>query len=105
MVTVKITSEKTLDTPEEIAKFLLDDYSDMASRLAFAPGDVVSIANRSGLIPELGIGDVAVVLFSEPSPSPFTHVRLLHANGGLMSVQTQTANLTKRDATPAQPAP
>ncbi|MCJ2032886.1 hypothetical protein [Methylobacterium sp. J-068] len=95
---MKITSEKTLDTPDDIAAFLRSDYEDMTARAAFQPGDVVSIANRAGMIPDIGIGDVAVVVYSEPSPSPFTHARLLHENGSTMTMQIQTANLTRRAA-------
>lgn len=98
MITVKVTSEKTLDTADDIAKFLQANYADMAARAELQPGDVVAITSRAGVIPDIGIGDVGVVLFSEPAPSPFTHVRLLHTNGNIMTMQLQTANLSKRDA-------
>jgi hypothetical protein len=98
MVTVKLTSEKTLDTPEEIAAFLQESYADLSGRSAFKPGDVVSITSRAGMMPDFGVGDVGVVVFSEPAPAPFTHLRLLHANGSTMTIQVQTANLGKRDA-------
>jgi hypothetical protein len=97
MVKVKITSEKTLETSEEIADFLVSSYTETTARSPFSPGDVVSITNRAGLPPDVGVGDVAVVLFSEPAPSPFTHARLLHANGSTMTLQLQTSNLTARD--------
>jgi hypothetical protein len=98
MVTVKLTSEKTLNTPEDIAAFLQESYADLASRAAFQPGEVVSISSRAGMMPDFGVGDVGVVVFSEPAPAPFTHVRLLHANGSTMTIQVQTANLSKRVA-------
>lgn len=98
MITVKVTSEKTLDTPDDIVAYLQENYANMSAGSAFKPGEVVSITTRTGMPPEFGVGDVGVVLFSEVAPSPFTHVRLLHANGSTMSVQVQTANLSKRDA-------
>lgn len=98
MVTIKITSEKTLDTADDIAAFLREDYSRMTDNSKLMPGEAVDITNRAGLPPEIAVGDVGIVLFSEPSPSPFTHVRLLHSNGSLMTMQLQTTCLTKRDA-------
>ncbi|NEU14715.1 hypothetical protein G3T14_21790 [Methylobacterium sp. BTF04] len=96
MITVKITSERKLDTPDDIAAYLTESQDD-TSRGAYHHGEVVAIANRSGLPPEIGVGDVALVLFSEPSPSPYTSVRLLHSSGSIMTMQVQTANLAKRN--------
>jgi hypothetical protein len=96
MITVKVTSEKNLQSVEEIAVFLEEGYADLMKRSAFQPGSVVSIMNRAGLPPDIGVGDIAVVLFSDPAPAPFTHVRLLHANGSTMTLQMQTSSLGER---------
>ncbi|NEU14317.1 hypothetical protein G3T14_19610 [Methylobacterium sp. BTF04] len=95
MVTVNITSQRTLDTPDDIAAFLSESY-ESADGAAFKPGDLVNVA-RAGLPPEMGVGDVAIVLYDDPKPSPYTTVRMLHASGALMTFQAQTTNLTKRD--------
>lgn len=95
MITVNVTSRRTLDTADDIAAFLKENYAS-GSGGVFASGDVVTIA-RAGLPPEIGVGDVAIVLFDEPAPNPYTTVRLLHANGSLITFQAQTANLTKRE--------
>lgn len=97
MVTVKVQSELTLDTPEAIVAYLGEQYDAYRGSAPFAPGDRVSITSRAGLPPEIGMGDVGVVLLCEPSPSPYTTVRLLHANGAVMTMQLQTSSLARRD--------
>lgn len=96
MVTVKIMTERSLDTPEDIAAYLSEHHQAQVERSPFAAGEVVAIVSRAGMMPEFGMGDVAVVLLVEPAPSPYSTVRVLHANGSVMTLQVQTANLATR---------
>lgn len=95
MVDVKITSVRTLDTPADIAQFLTERHAAAVDGAVFQYGDLVKLTKRDGLPPEMCQGDVATYLYSEPAPSPFTSVRMLLANGSLITTNVQTANLAK----------
>ena len=61
-------------------------------------GDEVTITSRSGLVPEIGIGDVGIMLCDLPGQL-HSWVLVFTSGGQQMAVQIQTANLAKREPT------
>lgn len=95
MITVTETSTRTISTPEEIAAFLQSCYDQAVASTPFAAGEMVIIARRDGITPEVGAGGVAIFLLAMPE-SPFSHVLLLTADGLRIVTQVPTGNLAKR---------
>lgn len=107
MITVTETSTRTISTPEEIAAYLLDGYEQSVASTPFAPGELVTIARRDGITPEVGAGDVAIFLFSMRG-SPWSEVLLVTSGGMRIVTVLPTGNLARRAApmrVPADSAP
>lgn len=96
MLTFAERRERTLNTPDEIADYLVATFRTMQEKSPFKAGDKVNITSRSGLAPEIGIGDVGVALCDLPE-QPWTWVLVFTAGGAQIPVQIQTANLAKRE--------
>jgi hypothetical protein len=99
MLTFAERRERTLNTPDEIANYLGETFRAMQEKSPFKAGDKVSITSRSGLAPEIGIGDVGVALCDLPE-QPWTWVLVFTVGGQQIPVQIQTANLAKREPAP-----
>jgi hypothetical protein len=97
MVTIKETSERTLETPEEIAEHLQGRYAKMVEAVPFEAGETVSIESRAGIPPDLGAGNVAVWLFAAGG-GVRSHVLLLTATGIETIAQVPTSNLARRES-------
>ncbi|MGE7153169.1 hypothetical protein ACQKJ1_05450 [Methylorubrum rhodesianum] len=98
MVTINETSERTLETSDEIAAYLERRHDLMGDGAPFRAGETVGIVSRAGIPPDLGAGDVAIWLFSAGSGAVWSHVLLLTAGGIETVAQVPTANLAKREA-------
>ena len=98
MLTFAETRQRTLNTPDEIAAYLSETFRGMQEASPFRTGDEVTITSRSGLAPEIGIGDVGIMLCDLPGQL-HSWVLVFTAGGQQMAVQIQTANLAKREAT------
>lgn len=96
MVKITETSTRTLETSEEVAAYLAQRFAQMGEAAAFQTGEVVNIASRAGMPPEIGAGDVAVWIAAS-SGVPWSHVLVLTAGGAEIVVQVPTANLAKRE--------
>lgn len=96
MLTFSETRQRTLNTPDEIAAYLAETFRDMREASAFKMGDPVAITSRSGLTPEIGVGDVGIML-CDLTNQLFSWVLVFTAGGQQMAVQIQTANLAKRE--------
>ncbi|CAO4196406.1 hypothetical protein [Methylorubrum extorquens] len=101
MLTFNETRQRTLSTPDEIAAYLAESFRDMQENGPFKSGDEVTITSRSGLPPEIGVGDVGIMLCDLPNQL-FSWVLVFTAGGQQMAVQIQTANLAKREPTPEE---
>lgn len=97
MVTITETTQRELNTVEEIIDHLRQGYDAMAASAPFATGDLVDITSRAGIPPDTGVGDVAIFLASETG-SPWSSVMLLTGGGNRIITAVPTENLTKRDA-------
>lgn len=97
MLTFSETRQRTLNTPDEIAAYLGETFRAMQESGPFKPGDEVAITSRSGLPPEIGIGDVGIMLCDLPNQL-HSWVLVFTAGGQQMAVQIQTANLAKRES-------
>lgn len=96
MLTFAETRQRTLNTPDEIAAYLSESFRAMQEKGPFKPGDEVAITSRSGLPPEIGVGDVGVMLCDLPNQL-HSWVLVFTGGGQQMAVQIQTANLAKRE--------
>lgn len=96
MLTFNETVQRTLNTPDEIAGYLAESFRAMQEKGPFKPGDEVAITSRSGLPPEIGVGDVGIMLCDLPNQL-FSWVLIFTSGGQQMVVQIQTANLAKRE--------
>ena len=96
MLTFSEARQRTLNTPDEIAAYLAEAFAGMQERSAFTPGQVVDIANRSGLSPEIGVGDVGVLLCDLPDQL-FSWVLVFTLGGQQIAIQVQTSNLARRE--------
>lgn len=98
MLTFAETRPRTLNTPDEIAAYLAGTFRELQEASPFKPGDPVAITSRSGLQPEVGAGDVGVMLCDLPNQL-HSWVLVFTTGGQQMAVQIQTANLAKREPT------
>lgn len=96
MLTVSETRQRTLNSPEEIAAYLDEAFHRMAEESPFQTGETVAITSRSGLAPEIAVGDVGIMLCDLPGQL-FSWVLVLTSGGQRMAIQVQTANLAKRE--------
>ncbi|GAA0278218.1 hypothetical protein LNAOJCKE_4542 [Methylorubrum aminovorans] len=96
MLTFSETRQRTLNTSDEIAAYLGETFRDMQEASTFKTGDPVAITSRSGLTPEIGVGDVGIMLCDLPNQL-FSWVLVFTSGGQQMAVQIQTANLAKRE--------
>ncbi|ACK82446.1 hypothetical protein [Methylorubrum extorquens] len=96
MLTFSESRQRTLSTPYEIAAYLGETFRAMQEASAFKAGDPVTITARSGLTPEIGIGDVGIMLCDLPNQL-HSWVLVFTSGGQQMAVQIQTANLAKRE--------
>jgi hypothetical protein len=96
MLTFAETRQRTLNTPDEIATYLAETFRKMQEASPFRAGDEVAITSRSGLTPEIGIGDIGIMLCDLPGQL-HSWVLVFTASGQQMAVQIQTANLAKRE--------
>ncbi|MGN7124085.1 hypothetical protein [Methylorubrum thiocyanatum] len=96
MLTFAETHQRTLSTPDEIAAYLAGTFRGMQEASPFRTGNEVTITSRSGLAPEIGIGDVGIMLCDLPGQL-HSWVLVFSAGGQQMAVQIQTANLAKRE--------
>lgn len=96
MLTFSESRQRTLNTPDEIAAYLGETFRAMQEDGRFKPGNEVAITSRSGLPPEIGIGDVGIMLCDMPNQL-FSWVLVFTAGGQQMAVQIQTASLAKRE--------
>lgn len=95
MLTFSESRQRTLNTPDEIATYLAEAFTGMQERSAFTPGQVVDIISRSGLSPEIGVGDVGVLLCDLPDQL-FSWVLVFTASGHQLAIQVQTSNIAQR---------
>lgn len=98
MLTFSESRQRTLSTADEIAAYLAETFRGMQEASAFKAGDTVAITSRSGLTPEIGVGDVGIMLCDLPNQL-FSWVLVFTSGGQQMPVQIQTANLAKRQPT------
>lgn len=96
MLTFAESRQRTLNTADEIVDYLSEEFRAMQEGTSFRPGDKVSITSRSGLAPEIGIGDVGIMLCDLPNQL-HSWVLVFTSGGQRMPVQIQTANLAKRE--------
>ncbi|MEN3213617.1 hypothetical protein PUR23_26845 [Methylorubrum populi] len=96
MLTFAEARQRTLNTPDEIAAYLAETFRGTQEASPFRTGDEVTITSRSGLAPEIGIGDVGVLLCDLPGQL-HSWVLVFTAGGQQMAVLIQTANLAKRE--------
>lgn len=96
MVTVTETSQRELKTSDDIAAYLQQGYQQMVEDGPFVPGELVNIATRAGMAPEIGAGDVAIFLVAV-SGTPWSNVMLLTSGGLRIVIQVPTGNLAKRE--------
>lgn len=97
MLTFSESHQRTLETPDEIAAYLAETFAGMQERSAFTPGQVVDITNRSGLSPDIGIGDVGVLLCDLPEQL-FSWVLVFTSGGQQLAIQVQTSNIAQRSS-------
>lgn len=95
MLTFSESRQRTLETPDEIAAYLSETFQGMQERSPFRTGEVVDIVTRSGLSPEIGIGDVGVLLCDLPDQL-FSWVLVFTAGGQQIAIQVQTAHIARR---------
>lgn len=98
MLTVTESRQRTLNTSDEIAAYLAEAFQKMEAESPFKTGETVAITSRSGLAPEIAIGDVGIMLCHMPGQAS-SWVLVFTSGGQQMAVQVQTGNLAKR--TPA----
>ncbi len=98
MLTFSESRQRTLNMPDEIAAYLGETFRAMQESGSFKPGDEVAITSRSGLVPDIAVGDVGIMLCDLPNQL-FSWVLVFTTGGQQMAVQIQTANLAKRDLT------
>ncbi|MFD6321028.1 hypothetical protein [Methylorubrum thiocyanatum] len=67
MLTFSESRQRTLNTPDEIAAYLGETVRSMQEDGPFKSGDEVAITSRSGLPPEIGVGDVGIMLCDLPN--------------------------------------
>lgn len=96
MLTFAESRQRTLNTADEIADYLSETFRVMQEGTPFRPGDPVNITSRSGLAPEIGIGDVGIMLCDLPNQL-HSWVLVFTSGGQQMAAQIQTANLAKRE--------
>lgn len=96
MLTVTESRQRTLNTSDEIAAYLADAFEKMEAESPFKNGEPVAIVSRSGLPPEIAIGDVGIMLCTMPGQA-WSWVLVFTSGGQQMAVQIQTANLAKRE--------
>ena len=70
MLTFSESRQRTLNTPDEIAAYLGEAFRNMQEASTFKTGDEVAITSRSGLPPEIGVGDVGVMLCDHGEGAP-----------------------------------
>ncbi|SFH14798.1 hypothetical protein [Methylobacterium gossipiicola] len=104
MVKIEEKTTRELSGPDEIAAHLAGRYAALDADRALRPGDPVEIVSRNGMTPDMAVGNVGVLMSALPG-QPWCHILTLNAVGAEMTVQVPRDNLTKRNATPAQPAP
>ncbi|MBA9068418.1 hypothetical protein FHR71_002159 [Methylobacterium sp. RAS18] len=96
MLTFSEARQRTLKTSDEIAAYLSDTFQTMQEKASFKPGDPVNIVSRSGLVPDIGVGDVGIMLCDLPGQL-HSWVWVFTSGGQQIAVQIQTANLAKRE--------
>lgn len=89
MVTVKSTTDVTLNTPAEIVAYLKEQRT--GDR--FKPGDVVRVTDRASLPNSVMTGDVGIVIGYDTPGAPFTSVRYLTTNGTVTSGLIESTKL------------
>lgn len=98
MLTFPETRPRTLNTPDEIAEYLAETFRGLQEASQFKPGDPVAITSRSGVQPEIGAGDVGIMLCDLPNQL-HSWVLVFTDGGQQIAVQILTSNLAKREVT------
>lgn len=96
MLTITESKQVTLDTPDEIAAYLVATVAEVAADSPLKNGDVVTFKSRAGLHQDIAIGDVGVMLCDLPR-QPWSWVLVFTSGGQPMAIQVQTDSLAKRE--------
>ncbi|CAO4178804.1 hypothetical protein [Methylorubrum populi] len=97
MLSIPQTSILELNTAQEIAEHLKATFDQMMVEGDFANGEVVDIVDRASLHPDIGIGEVAVMLCDMPR-QPWSWIVVYARGGQPMAIQVPTNILAKRHA-------
>lgn len=99
MLTIRQTTvtERTLETPDEIAAYLANEHRRRNEAAPFRYGDRVILATRDGIPPQFVAGDVGIVLLCDPEVTPLTTILMVTTEGYTGHFVVPTTSLRSAD--------
>ncbi|WP_132256536.1 hypothetical protein [Methylobacterium segetis] len=97
-ITETHTTQRTLETEEDIAAYLTSEFERRAEAAGFRPGSLARLSNRNGVSALMGAGTVVIVLACDPASSPLATVLGMNTSGGVMQFLVPAEILAPRTA-------